>query len=174
MPRYVLSGCCGNVSHVANRSDPYYLEDMRVQLDGLRRNLREFLFTSGRRTFKVYDPNIVLKDFTAEQTWGDDPVHPKREVTSKMADAIISLVDSMEDTGRQEDGRSAGGQDAGHNNQRNRWPGPRRGGGGFHPYNSYSFQNSNYNNGGRHTPTGHPRGGRSGRGGQYRSGAGPY
>jgi hypothetical protein len=177
MPRYVSSGCCNNSGHVANRSDPYYLEDMRVQLDGLRRHLREFLFTSGRRNFKVYDPNVDLKDFTVEQTWGDDPIHPKREVASKMADSIISLVDSMEDDGRQEDSRSSGGQDAGHTNQRNRWPGPRRGGGGYHPYNSYNSynnQNSNMDNVGRHTPTGHPRGGRSGRGGQYRGRAGPY
>jgi hypothetical protein len=153
---------------------PYYLEDMRIQLDGLRRHLREFLYTSGRKNIKIYDPNHDLKDFTTEQIWGDDPIHPRREVTGKMADSLISMVDNMESSGHQEDSRGEGGHDVGQRNQGNRWPGPRRGGGGYHPYNNYNSHSSYNSNVGRHTPTGHPRGGRSGRGGHYRGRAGPY
>jgi hypothetical protein len=168
MPRYVAAGCCSDMNHVANRNDPYYLEDMRIQLEGLRRHLKEFLYTSGRKNIRIYDPNHVLKEFTTEQIWGDDPIHPRREVTSKVADTLINMVDSMEDLSRhQDETRGDGGQDDGQRSQGNRWPGPRRGGGGYRPYN-------NYNNVGRHTPPGHPRGGRSGRGGRNRGRAGPY
>jgi hypothetical protein len=31
-----------------------------------------------------------------EQTWGDDPIHPTREVISKMADTLISMVDDVD------------------------------------------------------------------------------
>jgi hypothetical protein len=167
MPRYVAASCCSDVSHVANRNDPYFLEDMQIRLDGLRCHLKEFLYTSGRRNIKIYDPNHDLKDFTTEQTWGDDPIHPRREVASKMADTLINMVDNMEDTNRHQDGASGdGGQDDGQRGHGNRWPGPRRGGGGYHPYNNYS-------NVGRHTPPGHPRGGRFGVAANTEVGPGP-
>jgi hypothetical protein len=182
MPRYMVAGCCNNRGHVANRLEPYFAEELKIQLEGYRRHLREFLFTAGRKNIKIYDPSIDLKNFTMEQTWGDDPIHPTREVISKMADTLITMVDNVDSSsgggggtteGRDgRDGREGRGpsfrQDSIHSGQRNRWPGPRRGG-GFHPYNFDSD-----NSGGRNNPPGYPRGGRDGRGGRYRGRARPY
>jgi hypothetical protein len=164
---------------MSNRLEPYFAEELKMQLEGYRRHLREFLFTAGKKNIKIYDPSHDLKNFTMEQSWGDDPIHPTREVISKMADTLISMVDNADTStggggeateGRE--GREGRGpnfrQESHHSGQRNRWPGPRRGG-GFHPYNFNSD-----NDGGRHNSPGYPRGGRDGRGGRYRGRARPY
>jgi hypothetical protein len=170
MPRYVVAGCCSNRSHVSNRLEPYFVEDMKMQLDGYRRHLKEFLFTAGRKNIKIYNPSHDLKNFTKEQTWGEDPIHPTREVISKMADTIISMVDNAE-TSEGGGGEATEGQgpnfrqDSHHRGQRNRWPGPRRGG-DFTP-------TTTTQNGGRHNSPSYPRGGRDGRGGHFRGRARP-
>jgi hypothetical protein len=172
MPRYVVAGCCGYSGHVSNRLEPYYLEDMQMQLDGYRRHLKEHLFTAGRKNIPIYDPSHDLRRFTKEQTWDEDPIHPTREVLSKMADSIIAMVDNLETS----EGSGAADADLGpsvrqdsqHSGQRSRWPGPSRGG-HYHPYN----HNDDYSRG-RHNPPGYPRGGRGGRGGHNRGRAGPY
>jgi hypothetical protein len=61
--------------HVTNRSDMYYLEDMRQQLDRLRRHMKEFIYSSGMKNVKIYDPNSDLRDFTVKEIWGEDPVY---------------------------------------------------------------------------------------------------
>jgi hypothetical protein len=159
-----------NRSHVSNRLEPYFVEDTRMQLDGYRRHLKEHLFTAGRKNIKIYDPSHDLKNFTKEQTWGEDPIHPTREVVSKMADTIITMVDNMEISEGGGDALDEPGQnfrqDQNLRGQRNRWPGPRRGG-GYHPYN-YDYD------GGRYNSPGQPRGGRDGRGGHFRGRARPY
>jgi hypothetical protein len=49
---------------------------------------------------KIYDPNHDLKEFTREQIWGEDPIHPRREVLSKMAVSISTWWRAWRGTAR--------------------------------------------------------------------------
>jgi hypothetical protein len=174
IPRYVVAGCCGSSGHVTNRLEPYYLEDMQMQLDGYRRHLKEHLFIAGRKNIRLYDPSHDLRRFTTEQTWDEDPIHPTKEVLSKMADSLVAMVDNLVTSESERSGAVEADpglrarQDLQPRDQRNRWPGPSRGG-HFHPY----IQNDDFNRG-RHNPPDYPRGGRGGRGGHNRGRARPY
>jgi hypothetical protein len=55
MPRYVIEGCCGDNTHISNRSDRHFREDMTLQLEGLKNTLKHYLFTTGRRSYHIID-----------------------------------------------------------------------------------------------------------------------
>jgi hypothetical protein len=50
MPRYIVAGCCDDRSHAINRRDEDFRENMSIQLDAYKRNLKEFLFSTGIKT----------------------------------------------------------------------------------------------------------------------------
>jgi hypothetical protein len=171
IPRYVTAGCCNNRSHVSNRCDQYYLEDMRLQLDGLKRHMKEHVYAMGKKNVKVYDPNSDLREFTSEEIWGEDPIHPSRQVLLKMGESIIAMVDSMNAETPREGGsgntRGRGSTRGQGRPFRGRWQDGRRGGDTRHE--------DSYNNpGGRHISPGYPRGGRVERGGHLDYRARPY
>jgi hypothetical protein len=139
---------------------------MRLQLDGLKRHMREFVYSSGLKNVKVYDPNSDLRDLTVRETWGEDPIHPTHLALGKMADGITTLAESITEERHREDsvgGRGRGQQRGGY--LRSRWQDGRMGRGGAR---------EQYQYGGRHMSTGRPRGGRSDQGGQYDHRARPY
>jgi hypothetical protein len=53
---------------------------MREALLESKQNLKDFLFYSGKRNFKVLDPNMIINSMTEEEVWGHDPVHPLPQV----------------------------------------------------------------------------------------------
>jgi hypothetical protein len=164
IPRYVTRGCCEDRTHVSNRTDMYYLEDMRLQLDGLRRHMKEFVYSSD------------LRDFTVKEIWGEDPIHPTQLAMGRMADDITALAAAITEEKHWEDntgGRGRGQQRRGHTEDNRAGS---RGGRGYQDGdNSNDQQNRNqFQYGGRHMSTGRPRGGRSELGGQYDYRARPY
>jgi hypothetical protein len=174
IPRYVTRGCCEDRTHVTNRTDVYYLEDMRLQLDGLKRHMREFVYSNGLKNVKVYDPNSDLRDLTVREIWGDDPIHPTHLALGKIADGITTLAESITEDRHREDsvgGRGRGQQRGGHH--RGRWQDGRSGGRGGRAYQE-DGNHDQYQYGGRLMTTGRPRGGRSDQGGQYDHRARPY
>jgi hypothetical protein len=181
IPRYVTRGCCEDRTHVSNRTDRYYLEDMRLQLDGLRRHMKEFAYSSGMRNVKIYDPNSDLRDFTVKEIWGEDPIHPTPLAMGRMADGITSLADVITEEKHREDntGGRGRGQHRGGHTFRGRWQDNRAGSRGGCGYQDGDDRNDQQNRnqfqyGGRHMSTGRPRGGRSNLGGQYDYRARPY
>jgi hypothetical protein len=58
MPRYVLSGCCADATHVANRSQLRFEVNLVKELKDAAEFLRDFLFTLGYRQIKVLDPAV--------------------------------------------------------------------------------------------------------------------
>jgi hypothetical protein len=58
MPRYLIGGCCTNLTHVANRSSPRFEVNLVKELKETADHLRDFLFTSGYRQVKVLDPAV--------------------------------------------------------------------------------------------------------------------
>jgi hypothetical protein len=164
MPRYVAAACCSNPAHVSNRQDQYYPKDLRMQLDGLKRHMREHVFALGKRNIRVFDPNPDLREFTTDEIWTDDPIHPSRPVLSKLCDSIITTFNAMNDEGPREhsnnSARGRGSQRGQGRPYRGRWQDGRRGG-GYGPA-QHDLQDGN---GGRHNSPGYPRGGRVDRGG---------
>jgi hypothetical protein len=147
------------------------MEDMRLQLDGLKRHMKEHVYTMGRKNFKVYDPNVDLREFTTDEIWKDAPIHPTRHVLSKMCVSIIAMVNIMNDESPRESGsnntRGRGNFRGQGRPFRGRWQDGRRGGG-------YCHEDSIENSGGRHNSPGYPRGGRAERGGHYDYRARPH
>jgi hypothetical protein len=60
LPRYITSGCCSDRGHTINRLDPYYRENMNMQLESLKRNLKDHVYNLNRRNIKVMDPMLDL------------------------------------------------------------------------------------------------------------------
>jgi hypothetical protein len=84
--------------------DQYFLEDLRMQLDGLKRHMKEHVYALGKKNIRVFDPNSDLREFTMDEIWTDDPIHPSRHVLSKLCDSIIAMVNVMNDETPRESG----------------------------------------------------------------------
>jgi hypothetical protein len=104
LPRFVAAGCCNNTTHAANRRDDDYRETMTIKLDAYRRHLKDFTFSSGFKNIKVMDPSMDLKGMGADETWGDDPVHPKPEVYNNIATGVLKMAANMADMRRETSG----------------------------------------------------------------------
>jgi hypothetical protein len=98
MPRYIIGGCCSNKTHVTNREEPNFKTRMLTSLEDLRVNLKDFLYLSGKRFVKIVDPTYDMRSMADSEIWGDaDPIHPKPEMYTKLADGVIKLRQSILD-----------------------------------------------------------------------------
>jgi hypothetical protein len=92
MPRYVTSGCCGDINHVSNREQPSYKARMLGSLEDLRLNLKDYLFISGKRLVKIVDPAYDMRGLADSELWmEDDPIHPREIFYVRMAESVIKL-----------------------------------------------------------------------------------
>jgi hypothetical protein len=91
MPRYLLRGCCDNPSHITNRSTRYYKDEMDMQLDRYKWHMKEYIKATGKRNFKILDPNYDLRSMDEAEVWGDDPVHPRERAYQKIADGVLTM-----------------------------------------------------------------------------------
>jgi hypothetical protein len=96
LPRYTAGSCCGDQEHVKNRGRPGFEANLICELKSVAENLRDFMFTSGYKLFKVLDPNVSWRGKQKEEIWGDDPVHPKEEGYKLMAQGVIIINTTME------------------------------------------------------------------------------
>jgi hypothetical protein len=156
MPRYVTAGCCEDPSHVSNREDRHFRADMDLQLDSLKRTVKNFLFNTGRRNLRILDTGMTLKGLEDADLWCTDPVHPIESVYGRIAEGIKKLVDKMQ-SGGGGGGRGGGGGVTGNGG------GDRSGGGGGRGWASSSLEenSSGRRDGGRSWSDG----GAGGRGG---------
>jgi hypothetical protein len=147
------------------------MEDMRLPLDGLKRHMKEYVYAMGRKNVKIYDPNSDLREFTTEEIWSEDPIHPSRLVLGRMCESIIAMVSTMNEESPRESGpgnnRGRGSSRGQGRPFRGRWQDARRGGGHRH-------EDSYDNPGGRHNSPGYPRGVWVERGGHFDYRARPY
>jgi hypothetical protein len=150
LPRYITSGCCVDRRHTINRLDPYYRENMNMQLETLKRNLKDHVFNLNKRNIKVMDPMLDLRGLDPTEVWGPNPIIPLDEAASKLVDGLMLMASHLE-------GNS-------HANMRGRARGRGRG----------QYREQHGNRGGRsHTP-GSSSGGRGHRGGHSDYRARPY
>jgi hypothetical protein len=132
MPRYVTAACCGDVAHMPNRRPLNFLEDLKQDLAGANKAVKEFLYNDDFNNVRAMDPWVGLRHIASDTLWGDDPVHVKEEHFQQLVkgvDLALSKIkpkrrrdsnnNSMQKRGRMADGDRRG------------WgSGGRRGGGG--------------------------------------------
>ena len=91
MPRYVTAGCCPETDHVTNRNDLGFYQKMKDDLVACGGAIKDFLFTSGHRNGRLMDPARQLRSLAAAESWGADPIHPKKEIYGLLADGVIEV-----------------------------------------------------------------------------------
>jgi hypothetical protein len=55
---------------------------MNVQLEELKRNMKEYIFNLNGRNIKVLHPNLDLRGLEPAEIWGTDPIHPLEQAVS--------------------------------------------------------------------------------------------
>jgi hypothetical protein len=95
IPRYVTGGCCSDPDHMVNRADLEYKTKIMQDLDAMKRNLKDFMFRDGRRSMKLFNPNVDLRGLVEDDIWGDDPVHPHSSVYAKVAAGIVKMAGEL-------------------------------------------------------------------------------
>jgi hypothetical protein len=92
MLRSVTRGCCDDLSHVPNRVQRGYRDEMTAKLFDLKNNLKNFLFMNRHRNATVLDPAVDMRGMTDREIWADDPVHPTMMVYEAIARGVV-LID---------------------------------------------------------------------------------
>jgi hypothetical protein len=93
--RYLTGGCCENREHVSNKNDPHLREDILMQLESLKRNMRDHVYYTNRR-IKIFDVNQYIRSMSNDDIWGEDPALPKTEVIGKMVDGLMKMLDGQD------------------------------------------------------------------------------
>jgi hypothetical protein len=144
-----------------NRKDQYLRENISIQLDSLKKNMRDFTHYSFKK-MKVYDPNQELKGMSSEEIWTDNPTKVSTEAATKIIDGLLKFVDSS--TGSREEVAMQNSQNPGHAEGRGR---------GHRGSNYRGNRGSAIGRGRQHDPE-HRFGGRGSRGGHGDFRARPY
>jgi hypothetical protein len=92
-PWYITGSCCDDSLHMLNRQDQYLRENISIQLDSLKKNMRDFTHYSFKK-MKVYDPNQELKGMSSEEIWTDSSTKVSTEAATKIVDGLLQFVDS--------------------------------------------------------------------------------
>jgi hypothetical protein len=127
MPRYVIEGCCGDSGHIANRVDRHFREDMCLQLEGLKNTVKHFLFTTGRRSYRIIDTLAIIRGLPNEDIWFCDPVHPINSIYSRIAGSVQAVAADL--TAKKYDHEKRGSSRGGRGSSRGRWSDGGHGGG---------------------------------------------
>jgi hypothetical protein len=171
-PRYVMGSCCDLEQHITNKSDQYLREDMMIQLDALKRNMRDHAFYNCKK-LRVFDPNQEIRILSKVEAWGPDSVQLSAEAMSKVIDSLVKTVDglarNMDEPGEQQGQQQRQQQCRGGSHNNHPRGGNRGRGRGYDPHGG----NSN-RGGGRHYDPEQRYGGRGSMGGQYDYRARPY
>jgi hypothetical protein len=97
MMRYVIEGCCQNPDHVKNRGERHFRDDMQRQLDGVAKNIKNFLYKTHRRNMRVLDSTYNTRHLPNEDIWFKDPVHPINSIYQHIASGVIKMAASLRD-----------------------------------------------------------------------------
>jgi hypothetical protein len=93
LPRYLTSGCCMDLDHMPDRTSLDFKNRMLSELQDMAGNIRNFHFTSNLRGIKLLDLAGVLKNHCEEDSWDNDPVHPKNKIYEEMAKLSVTLCE---------------------------------------------------------------------------------
>jgi hypothetical protein len=108
LPRYFTAGCCSDRGHTINRMDPYFRENMNMQLESLKRNLKDHVYNLNRRNIKVMDPMLDLRGLDPSEVWGSNPIIPLDAAASKLVDGLMLMASHLVDSTHNMRGRGRG------------------------------------------------------------------
>jgi hypothetical protein len=103
MMRYVIESCCQNPGHVSNRNERFYREDMQRQLDGVARNIKNFLFKTHRRNMRVLESTYNTRHLPNEDIWFCDPVHPIDSIYNQIAAGVVKMAAALRELDERQD-----------------------------------------------------------------------
>jgi hypothetical protein len=82
LPRYIIP-CCGDKTHITNRGQANFKQDLMSQLAETKRSIKDLVFGKKLRKFRVVDPIDLMyeEDGDGGETrkrgfWKMDPLHP--------------------------------------------------------------------------------------------------
>ena len=140
MQRYISNGCCDDSTHVTNRTNPDFVQELDKSLADTRANMRSFVFTDNLRRVSVVNPAPLFDGLSPTECWDQaDPIHPLPVVLRELAKLVVKntgyLNGKMVDDARysrssEEAPASKRGRDWGGGGARGRGYGGRGGGGG--------------------------------------------
>jgi uncharacterized membrane protein YgcG len=74
MPWYVTAACCGDGGHMPNRRQATFFNDMKADLSGVNKVIKDFLYNDDFSNVRGMDPWVGLCNTPVEELWGQDPV----------------------------------------------------------------------------------------------------
>jgi hypothetical protein len=75
--------------------DSHFREDIGIQIESLKRNLKDHIFNLNKRNIKVLDPNLGLRGLEPSETWAADPVNILELVACKVVDGAILMASNF-------------------------------------------------------------------------------
>jgi hypothetical protein len=70
---------------------------MDIQLDSLRRNLKDHMFGLNKKNIKILDPNMDLRGLQPVEIWGSDPISITDLAANKIVDGLILVANNFGD-----------------------------------------------------------------------------
>jgi hypothetical protein len=128
MQRYIVGSCCNSSSHGTNRAAPDFKNKMLEDLDNLKRTVKDCIFRQGNRSIKLLDPNVDMRGLEVADIWGADPVHPRAEIYTRIAEGVVRMSTALEEKDSVKRKRSNSLEEQSEHHQ-----GPHRGRGGERP-----------------------------------------
>jgi hypothetical protein len=89
MARYFKNGCCDEKSHISNRFQRSFRDDINKQLADLTKNVKNFMFMNNLRNVVVLDPAVDMKGLADDEIWEDDPIHPRESFYDLLARSVV-------------------------------------------------------------------------------------
>jgi hypothetical protein len=80
---------------MANRVAPGFFNNMKRDLAGLNRTIKEFLHHDGYENIRAMDPWNGLKNLGLDQIWGEDPMRVKTEHLGNLVRGVQILLEKL-------------------------------------------------------------------------------
>jgi hypothetical protein len=100
LPRYLIP-CCGDDTHITNRSESGFREEMMAKLAEAKKSIRDLVFGKKLRNFKVMDPLHIMYggenggEGQRRGLWRLNPVHPSEDGYDSLLNGIMTERESI-------------------------------------------------------------------------------
>jgi len=109
LPRYVVSACCKDKSHITNYEDSDYLSNMKQELDRLnstvKKRLESATLIDTMELLCAGKSSLDKLEHAITTGWQQDPVHPTKHTYAKIA---LHLLEKLAEPSRQPTTATAG------------------------------------------------------------------
>ena len=115
LPRYWISNCCSEADHIPNRLEEDFEDVIFSGIDGLRRQIKDFLFLNKIPNCRVFNTAQLIATEVGGRTsshevrealkarWGSDPVHPEANCFTSLAANLLTKLRPSENNSESTD-----------------------------------------------------------------------